>query len=653
MLYDYSIVPLTAHALSARVNDIIRDVQNGAYTMPLFSVNLVPEGQPVWDKVGDMAAIYADYRDRLAAAGVQSGILVQASLGHGYPLTKAPFQNIIAVSDGEPIHAYCPLDPDFLAHFSDVMRRLAALRPRVIMLDDDFRLMVRPAKGCVCPRHVAAFNAAAGVSFSKDQLRAHLLTHKKTDPLCRIFAQTQRDALVGAARAFRAAVDSQDPTIQGVNCTSGDLCEAVDATSKVFAGAGNPTVVRLPNGSYAPASAHGFSHAMRMTAVCASKLRKSGVDVLLAETDTVPFNRYGKSARYLHAHYTACILDGLSGAKHWLTRMTSYEPQSGKAYREILAKHRGLYTKLQTLAKDLRFVGAASLFTEQTDFDFSATWVWDSHPNCFVTKNLERMGIPFYFTDGAAPALFAEEHILDDLSDDEVNALFDGSVLLDGAAAKGLFDRSFTESIGVEVRDWDGGKVSAESFDQNGYTCCTKQKGFHKLTPLGRTQTLSHNIRREDGVAVKLAPAVTVLPRENGTFTAVFCGSPDAEFVYHEGFSFLNETRKAQLVDLLSRAGALPVYLVGDDEVCLRAGYTADGRLLAACFPLGFDPVETPRLYLQTPPAQVVVLDENGNERDVAFTDEGDGTYALDYRLEPMYPAVFLIKNSVATKRNL
>lgn len=643
MLYNYAITPLAADHFEQRAAAIIEDVKRGVYTMPLFSLVLVPEGDPVWDKAEKSAETYAKYRDLLEAAGVPSGILVQASLGHGYPLTAAPFQKMVAVSDGQPFDAYCPLDPDFIEHFSGVLRRLAAERPKAIMLDDDFRILVRPTKGCVCPRHVAAFNRAADTDFTKDQLRDYLLTHKKDDPLCRLFASTQRDALVNAAAAFRAAIDEVDPTIQGINCTSGDICESADATNKAFAGNGNPTIVRVPNGSYAPLSSRGFSHAMRQAHVCATKLKRRGIQVVLAETDTIPFNRYGKSAAYLHAQYTASLLEGLAGAKHWLTRLSAFEPNSGKAYRDILAKHRGFYEKVQTLASGLRSVGAASLFVEQVDFDFSCRSVWGSHPNRFVTLNLERMGIPFYFTDTAAPALFIEGDIADDLDDTAVRSLLDGSVLLDGFAAKALTDRGFADQLGVAVSDWDLGKVSAESFDETGHTCCTKQKFFHKLTPVREVEVLSYNIRREDGRAVKLAPAVTVYTRDNARLSAVFCGSPDAEFTYTEGFSFLNETRKAQLVSLLKRAGALPVYLVGDDEVCARAGYVTDGRLLCALIPLGFDAVETPRLALETPPSRIVTLDENGEEQEVTFTDEGNGVFALQCCIPPLHPAVFLI----------
>ena len=62
--------------------------KRGVITMPLFCMTLTPEGDPVWDKAEKMCKIYAKYRDALDKEGVPSGILVQASLGHGYEITK-------------------------------------------------------------------------------------------------------------------------------------------------------------------------------------------------------------------------------------------------------------------------------------------------------------------------------------------------------------------------------------------------------------------------------------------------------------------------------------------------------------------------------------------------------------------------------------
>ncbi len=191
------------------------------------------------------------------------------------------------------------------------------------MLDDDFRLMLKGGQGCACPLHMAEFNRRTGRSMTREELAVHIASHEEDDPLTQVFRDTQRDSLIKAAKAFRAAVDSVDPTIQGINCTSGHLCESVEYTNKIWAGEGNPTIVRIPNGIYAPITVRGFSDLMRNAAICSSKLKKRGIEIILAETDTIPFNRYAKSARYLHAHYAASILEGLKGAKHWLSRSTA------------------------------------------------------------------------------------------------------------------------------------------------------------------------------------------------------------------------------------------------------------------------------------------------------------------------------------------
>lgn len=643
-LYNFSVTPLSENEFEARAADIVTQVKQGAFTMPLFCMTLNPEGIPVWDKAGKMAKLYARYRDRLAQDGVEAGILVQASLGHGYTITKNPFTAYVNLTDGEEAPVCCPLDDAFIAHFCDVLRTLAKEKPKAIMLDDDFRLMMRSGRGCTCHLHMAEFNRRAGVDFDRETLLSHIQTHGKTDPLTRIYAQTQRDALIHAATAFRAAIDEIDPTIQGINCTSGHLCESVIDTNKIFAGKGNPTMVRVPNGCYAPYSVREFSNGMCQAAICGAKLKKGGIDVILAETDTIPFNRYAKSARYLHAHFTSSILEGLQGAKHWLTRTSAFEPQSGAAYRAILAKNKGLYQRLAALAGEIKWIGCNSAFIEQKDFDFLAPAVWRYQENFWVTKTLERMGIPFFFSEESADATFLEGESVRDMTDEHIKSLFTGSVFLDGASAAILCERGYGHLLGVDVSPWNLGTVSGETFDGTLYQSCTGQKNPKKLTVAdSATEILSYNYLRCDGCAKLLAPAVTVLPRENGKITVVFCGSPDAEFLYTEGFAFLNETRKQQLISLLRRANALPVYCEGDDEICLRAGYLADRRLLVAVFSLGTDPIEGLRLHLDQKPEKITVLTSNGSEAPVAFT-YADGVCTVQHRVEILDPLLLLIQ---------
>ena len=645
MLYSYSVTPLSENEFEARASDIIKQVKRGAFTTPLFCMTLVPEGDPVWDKAGKLSKIYIRYRDRLAKEGVDSAILVQASLGHGYPITRNPFLRYVNLTDGCEVDVCCPEDERFIEHFSGVLRTLAALKPKAIMLDDDFRLIMRPGKGCACERHMAEFNKRAGLNMTRDELWEHIRSHSKEDRLTRIFAQTQRDSLIKAATAFRAAIDEVDPTIQGINCTSGHICESVTFTNKIFAGKGNPTMVRVPNGIYAPIGIREFSDLMRQGAICKTKLRRGGIDIILSETDTIPFNRYAKSARYLHSHYIASMLEGLKGAKHWLTRTSAFEPKSGIAYRDILAEHSGMYERLAELSEQISWVGCNSAFITQEDYDFCSPEIGRYHTNVWATKLFERIGVPFFYSDERENATFLEGDIVDDMSDEKVKELFGGSVFLDGYSAKKLCERGFEHLLGVRVEEWDLGTVSGESFDGTLSMCCTKQKNHKKLTVTSaKTEVISYNYLRCDGMAKLLAPATTVLERDSGKITVVFCGSPDANFNYTEGFAFLNESRKAQLTTLLRRAKALPIYTDGDGEICLRAGYLNDGTLLAAFFELGIDPLDGLTLFLEKQPTSIEIMLPSGESSPVSFEKTGDMLYTVDIRIETLYPVILLIK---------
>ncbi|MBR2880010.1 MAG: hypothetical protein IKC02_04995, partial [Oscillospiraceae bacterium] len=104
----------------------------------------------------------------------------------------------------------------------------------------------------------------------------------------------------------------------------------------------------------------------------------------------------------------------------------------------------------------------------------------------------------------------------------------------------------------------------------------------------------------------------------------VFSGSPKARFHYAEAFSFLNESRKEQLVRLLKESGNLPVYLLGDDEVYMKAGYLPDGKLVCAIFNTGFDPMEEIRLCIEQQVGKVERLDSSGAWEACAFEQTGE-----------------------------
>ncbi|MBQ8879853.1 MAG: hypothetical protein IJY69_03305 [Clostridia bacterium] len=645
-MYNFSMMPLNVAHFDEICADIKDQYNRGITTCPLFIMTLVPEGEPVWDKVGDKCKSYARFRDELASDGVPSGVLIQASLGHGYDINLAPFTRFFGVKDGVERNVYCPYDKEFLSHFKGVMKRIAGEHPKVIMLDDDFRIMMRPGNGCACKLHMAEFERRTGKKWNRDQMWAHIESHPANDPLTVEFIKMQTDSLVEAIKVFREGIDEVDPAIQGVNCTSGDICDSVVYTAPHFAGKGNPTMVRVPCGTYAPISVREFSDIMRRAAVCTAKLKKGGIEVILGETDTIPFNRYGKNARYLHSHYTAAILEGVRGAKHWITRISAWEPKSGKAFRDILAEHKDFYEALADYVDGIKWVGANSAFLIQELHDYTLENMWKYHENFWGSKCFERLGLPFYFAEVAsgAKATFLEDCIVTHMTDEEIKAAFRGSVFVTGQVASDLIDRGFGELIGVSVKDWEGIPAKGEFFEFDPSATCTAQKNRKMIEVKdSRVEVLSWSYRLIDGEKKKLSPAVTLLDRGEGGITVVYAGTPNAEHNYMEGFSFLNESRKRQFVDVLSRAGALPIYYEGDEEVLVRTGRIKDGRLLAAFINLGYDPLEELDIVTDFAPTEISYLDPDGREIKLVFVLDEGGKVKVKTELMPMYPLVLIL----------
>ena len=645
-MYNYSMMPLVTDHFDEMVRDIKEQYRRGVTSCPLFIMTLVPEGDPVWDKAGKMCEKYERFRAALDEAGVPSGVLVQASLGHGYDINLAPFTRFLGVKDGEERNVYCPLDKDFQAHFKGVMKRIAKARPSAIMLDDDFRILMRPGNGCACKLHMAEFERRTGKHWSREEMWAHIDSHPADDPLTVEFINMQTDSLVEAVKVFREGIDEVDETIQGINCTSGDICDSVVYTNPHFAGKGNPTMVRVPCGTYAPKSVREFSDIMRRAASCVARLRRGGIEIILGETDTIPFNRYGKNARYLHSHYTAAILEGVRGAKHWITRTSAWEPKSGKAYRDILAKHKRFYESLADLVEGIEWVGANSAILVQERHDYTLKDMWRYHENFWATKCFERLGLPFYFAEPTEKSAltFLEDNIVTHMTDEQIKRAFEGTVCMTGEVAKDLIERGFGELLGVSVKEWEGTLAKGEYFVFDTSASCTAQKMRKMLIPENESlEILSYSHRPIDGVKKPLSPAVTLLNRGKHKNTVVFAGTPNADHNYMEGFSFLNESRKKQLIDIFKRAGALPIYYDGDEEVLLRAGRIRDGRLLSCFINLGYDPLDELDLGINFTPSEISYLDPDGGEVSLDFEMTECGVKVM-CELSPMYPLVLLIK---------
>ena len=154
----YSIMSLDLAHIDEICEDIKNQVESGVCSMALFMFKLVPEGVPFIDKAAITCKNYIVFRDRLKEMGIECGILVQCTIGHGYPLNQKPdIQMYTSLTDGEELYVACPTDEKFKQYIYDQMVTIAKAEPAHIMVDDDLRLIQRPQKGCACPEHLRLF----------------------------------------------------------------------------------------------------------------------------------------------------------------------------------------------------------------------------------------------------------------------------------------------------------------------------------------------------------------------------------------------------------------------------------------------------------------------------------------------------------------
>ena len=646
-MFNFSIMPLDELHIDEICEDIKNQYEMGTASMALFCVKLVPEGDPLISKAEQQCEIYSKFKAKLDSWGLKSGILVQCTIGHGYPLNQpSKLTRIRSLISGDLQNAICPYDKAFREYMRHSFSVIASYNPDHIMLDDDFRLINRgpDSRGCACNLHLDAFKKKTGIRKTREEILSHVMGESEKDAKMRdAYIETQLDSLRECVKYMRAGIDAVDSTIQGSFCCVGPCCEAATEIATTMAGKGNPVIVRINNGNYHPVGTKEFSNNFLRAAVQMAVLKGQGhIDNFLAETDTCPQNRYSTGAMSLHAHFVGTILEGVSGAKHWITRMANFEPKSGKKYREVLGKHNKFYKTLSNIVPTLNWRGARIPISAKPDYMFKTSTSYSG----WGAKVLERFGIPMYFSpDNKANVTFLDGGMDSLFTNDEIKTMLGNTLVLDGGAAENLCKRGFSNHLGVEVKENTGKIVSGEIFAKNQDQSITKQTNMREIKPLNdNVKVLTFAYHLVDGTQKEiLFPASTVYKNSLGGTVIVFSGDANTKFHYTTAFGFLNETRKEQLLELLKTYGDLPVYTPDDDEIYLKAADMEDGSLFCALFNVSLDPVENIRLCLEKVPSKIFSLDPDGEFKEVSFKTE-NGEFILEIRADIITPVVLKIE---------
>lgn len=644
-MLNYSIMRLDEEHIEEYCKDIEYQVKSGICTMPLFCMTLTPEGDPAIDKAALLCLTYEKYKSKLDSVEVPSGALIQASIGHGWKLNSpSAFQKYVGLNNGASPEVCCPLDKGFQKYIRNAVARIASTHPAHIMLDDDFRLMFRAQRGCACPLHMAEFNRLANTDLTREELYEALGKYDDVAARYReIFIKTQVDSLIECAKEIRAGIDSVDPSIPGSYCLCGNSAEGGYEIATIMAGEGNPITVRLNNASYCERDPRHFSHIMHRAAYQLSAL-SGKPDVVLAETDTCPQNRYSTSAAVLHSHFTFSILEGAKGAKHWITR-GAYEPNSGKAYRKKLEKYCGFYHALAEINDDLTWLGCKTPVPPKPAYILLSR-DFEAEGNGWYSHVLDRFGLPMHFSNNGEGVCFFDSRRDKNFTDDQIIEFLSGKVVLDAVAAEGFISRGFGRYLGVDVkrRDPSVPNASGELIYPTGATSKPPQD-VREIIPLSDdVKHYSEIYHLRNGVHKDIMfPGVTSYKNELGGTVVVFGGNSCFDHNLNEAFGFLNESRKRQMIQILTDLDELPVYYPDDCEVLMKAARMKDGRLLCALLDMSLDSIEELPLVIRRDVKDIKRITPCGEYESVPFTKDGE-RFTLSLTVAPYDPLVLVIE---------
>lgn len=616
------------HIMPCREGHIVelaRDAENlireGACTKVAAIMTLVPMGNPVGTDVSARAEWFNRFRREFKGDSRTLGILLQATIGHGWaPDDPCDFQKIVR-PNGEENYQMCPLGEPFREYLAKTITPLAELQPAFFMVDDDFRLLTGRG-GCFCPLHLARFNREEKTGYTRESL---LEAIKKDPALAAKYDALLKTSLVEAAQIIRKAIDRGN----GKNipcafcCCSGDLRHAPEI-ARVLQAPGHAPVVRINNHLFVDVNVRTIPNWLRGTE---RQIRAFPGDfVVLDEPDIFPHNNYAVSAQLMHAHLTHAILSGCRGGKLWLTRTQSYEPVSGLRYRQTLQRYHSFYRTLGSL--DIQWQGIANVIGKTPEQNFP-DWQRGESVLCWNGELFGKMGFPVYYTTDLAnaklTAFTAEDCAL--LSDEEIAGLLAGSgVLLDGNAAIALSERGFSHFTGAKAVPYCDPAVSFEQRPGTEPIPVAADLPVARLQVQDGTEVLSkfyHRFADENKLPLELAAGATFFQNETGGKVGIFALSV-MPFGFRS-FTFLNETRKAQFIAMLEKIGALDWYIAGDQEVLFRQGKISTGDLLVVTN-LSWDPM--PEIVFGGAKAEaecgkVQMLAANGQWQDVTSRKDG------------------------------
>ncbi len=297
--------------------------------------------------------------------GLEVGVWI-GGFGHGAALTHAsnireentytPMEGVYGEQSG---HAYCPLDEKFTENYCEIVQKIAAMHPDIIMLDDDYRLNPRPYyMGCFCPLHRKEYYKRIGETIPREKLEGLIFTGGR-NKYRSAYLKLSADTLLDFAKKLRGAVDEVDSNVRLGIAVCYDTWDFAGTDpielAKVFAGGTKPYFRTIG----APYWDNNVIDVIEDTRLQLTWCRDAGVEIF-TEGDVYPRPRYHVPARVLELFDLALTADG--GGNGILKYMYDYvqKPDYETGYTDRHIHNAGLREQIREIFGQKRPVGVHS-----------------------------------------------------------------------------------------------------------------------------------------------------------------------------------------------------------------------------------------------------------------------------------------------------
>lgn len=632
----FNIIPYNPGREEETAKDIIEFYQRTGIPRVLYSLSFHPQGRAIV-KAERLVASFRKLKALLACEpGIKAGVLIQSILGHVIGSDVDAENWTRAVTHGAKegvICRFCSLDPNFSDYIRKVGELVAKEKPFFILGDDDIRSWSNGVE-CFCELHTAEYNRRHGTNFTPEEYRKAVCESDVNSELYKNFDQLRQDTVNRVAALLREGIDSVDPSIPGGSCMpGGEYFFNQDVAAAMASKTQDGSVMRICNADYVEQSPRN----MAVNAFKTQAYRKyhSSVKTVLDESDTFPHSLFSKAAISFHAKEVSAIFNGLDGAKLWFVNCRRPGVIVSRKYTDILAKYAKFYPALYNEVRKSETTGIRiPIRPDKGDWHAITKREVRVYLEPSWSDFLGIYGIPFSAEKeldlGGVYAIRGKDAV-DCLSDEALETLFKGKLLIDGAAALALTERGFDKYMGVKAQQPTFPFNGEHYVGSDAPIYCRTWVGAPELVPVADDLEVVTNMYYSPFYGASLdeqklvCPGTVVYNNQLGgrICTTVFCTTD--EFTPRGGVP-----RKEWLIKILEAidSNAAEGTLLIEHPAMSISRRLPDGAVLLMLCNFGFDPIEQLDLKF-TGAAKVSELTADGTWKDLKFTGN-DGVVSVD-----------------------